>query len=269
MTPVSQAAPSLNTYEAMAPVYDRFTAHHDYDGWTTTLEGLARAHGLAGTRLLDAACGTGKSFVPMLRRGYDVVGVDLSPAMLAIAEQKAGGHATLVEADLRELELDERFDLVWCLCDAVNYLTEPGDLRAAVGRLAACLAPGGVLLFDCNNLLAYRTFFAETCWVETDEAVMVWRGSVGPDFGEGDLACSELDAFVSAGDELWTRTTLRHEQRHLPRAVVADAIGAAGLELCGAYGQHPTGEVDPVADEERHMKTVYVANASSTTTERR
>src|SRR3712207_9348177 len=87
MPQLADAPPALATYEAMAPVYDRFTGHHDYEDWTRTLEGLALAAGLRGRRLLDAACGSGKSFAPMLARGYDVTRVEISPRM---PEREAG-----------------------------------------------------------------------------------------------------------------------------------------------------------------------------------
>ena len=249
MPHLAAAPPALATYEAMAPVYDRFTGHHDYEDWTATLEGLALAAGLSGRRLLDAACGSGKSFAPMLARGYEVTGVELSPAMLERAAARGGGAARLVEGDLRAFDLGETFDLVWCLCDSVNYLLSPEDLAAAIERLAAHLAPGGVLLFDCNNLRAYRSFFAET--VRVDD--VVWEGRVGTDFAPGEIA--EADVTL-AGDAGCT-----HFQRHHPRAEVLAALAGAGLTGVRAYGQHPSGVVDDDADELAHMKTVYVASA--------
>src|SRR4249919_4181068 len=86
---------ALDTYQAMAPVYDDFTAHHDYEGWLTDLLKALERRGLTGRRLLDVACGTGKSFLPMLPRGWQVTGCDLSPAMLALAEEKAGDSVEL------------------------------------------------------------------------------------------------------------------------------------------------------------------------------
>jgi SAM-dependent methyltransferase len=244
---LADAPPALATYEAMAPVYDRFTGHHDYEAWTTTLEGLAVTAGLSGQRLLDAACGSGKSFAPMLARGYDVTGVELSPAMLERAHARSAGAARLVEGDLRTFDLGEEFDLVWCLCDAINYVTSPEDLVRAVDRLAAHVAPGGVLLFDCNNLLAYRSFFAET--VRVDD--VVWRGRAGAGFGAGEVALADV---TIGGDASCT-----HVQRHHPRDEVMAALERAGLARVRVNGQHPTGAVDDDADELVHMKTVYIA----------
>ena len=87
-------------YERLAPAYDILTADYRHDRWLAVLEALAREHGLSGHALLDVACGTGKSFLPLLARGYRVVGCDISPAMLARAAEKAP-QARLVQADMR------------------------------------------------------------------------------------------------------------------------------------------------------------------------
>ena len=113
---VTAAALSSTEYDAFAPHYDEFTSGSDYERWTDHVLEHARTHGLAGRTLLDLACGTGNSFLPFMNRGFEVVGVDASSAMLAEAASKAP-HARLVLADLRELPLLGRFHLVTCFDD--------------------------------------------------------------------------------------------------------------------------------------------------------
>ena len=117
-------APLLATPTSAAPAYDILTADYRHDRWLAVLEALAREHGLSGHALLDVACGTGKSFLPLLARGYRVVGCDISPAMLALAAEKAP-EVQLVQADMRTLGRLGAFDLVTCLDDALNYLSRP------------------------------------------------------------------------------------------------------------------------------------------------
>jgi 2-polyprenyl-3-methyl-5-hydroxy-6-metoxy-1,4-benzoquinol methylase len=123
--------PARDAYVPLAPVYDLFTAHHRHDVWLDRLEALARRHGLAGRRVLDVGCGTGKSFLPLLRAGYAVTGCDISGAMLARAAPKAPG-AALHEADMRALPELGAFDLVTCLDDALNHLLTHDELIAAL-----------------------------------------------------------------------------------------------------------------------------------------
>jgi 2-polyprenyl-3-methyl-5-hydroxy-6-metoxy-1,4-benzoquinol methylase len=78
MSSHDRTASARDAYDVAADVYDDFTAHHDYEGWTALIERLARAHGLAGGRLLDVGCGTGNSFLPFLERGYQVTACDIS-----------------------------------------------------------------------------------------------------------------------------------------------------------------------------------------------
>jgi SAM-dependent methyltransferase len=244
-------------YDAMAVVYDRFTAHHRYDEWTAALEGLAREHGLRGDRLLDVACGTGKSFMPFLRRGYAVVACDLSQAMLELARAKAGPGVPLHRRDMRELEALGSFDLVTCLCDSVNYLT--GDLTGLFAGVARNLAPDGVFVFDVNTLWCYRAFFGSASVVPGDELTLVWRGRTPPDFAPGDLASAELLALTRREDGFWDEVAIEHVQRHHPEPRVRAAAGEAGLEIASLHGLHMDGTLEPELDELRHNKAVYVA----------
>jgi len=92
-------------------------------------------------RVLDAGCGTGRIAVRLDELGYDVVGVDVDVAMLAVARAEAPGLDWRV-GDLATLDLGRTFDLV-LLAGNIVPLLEPGTLVAAAARLAAHTAPGG------------------------------------------------------------------------------------------------------------------------------
>jgi SAM-dependent methyltransferase len=249
---------ATGAYDALAPFYDRFTAHHDYDLWMGGLLRLAKKHGLQGRYVLDAGCGTGKSFLPLLERGFEVTACDGSSAMLDVAASKAGRHrVTLHRRDLRALDPIGEFDLITCLDDVANYLTTPSELTAALAGLAANLRPGGLLLFDANTLATYRGFFAETAALEEERLMMVWRGLADEAFGPGDLAQAVLDIFWESVDG-WSRTTSRHAQRHHPREMVDDCIARAGLRRLAVYGQDPAVNFDAEVDELGHSKAIYL-----------
>ena len=251
-------------YEAIAPVYDDFTAHHDYRQWIGTLLELGEAHGLRGETALDVACGTGKSFLPLLERGWRVTASDISPSMVELARAKAGDSARIEVADMRELPVRGSFDLVCCLDDAVNYLVSATELEQALRGMAANLAPEGILIFDSNTLATYRGFFGEHVEVEANGRRMIWDGrSVGKiEPGGINEAAFEVEP-LTPGVGLQIPPEL-HRQRHHPEAEVRAAIAAAGLELCGLYGHHHDGVPRQPMSEEDHTRAVYIARLART-----
>jgi SAM-dependent methyltransferase len=253
---------ALDAYEAFAPFYDEFTAHHRYEEWCADIEGLAIAAGLRGRRLLDVACGTGKSFLPFLARGYAVTACDVSPGMLALARAKAPAAVVLERHDMRSLPRLGEFDLVCILDDGVNYVDSEAELVLTLRGVAANLAPGGVVVFDANTLLAYRTFFAQAGLVRAgDDRVLVWDGQTAPDLDAGGLSEAELLAFVRDrdGDGAWRLARSVHRQRHHPRSAVLAALNAAGLGWTAVYGMKADGSIVPDFDETQNSKALYLA----------
>lgn len=251
---------AFQTYEAYAPAYDVFTAHYDNDGWLADLIAELRKHGLRGKRLLDVGCGTGKSFMFVLRQGWEVTACDISPAMLARAREKAGEGADLQVADMRELPRFGEFDAVWCLDDAVNYLLGEAELLSALRGMRENLSSSGLLAFDVNALHAYRTFFAETDVIERDGYRLTWRGQAAADVEPGSVCESTLEvASLDRPAEEETARTHRHRQRHFTEAEVLAALERAGLECLAVYGHGYDGIFKQPLDESVHTKAIYIA----------
>ncbi len=256
MTPLS-ATPALLAYEQLAPVYDRFTAGYDHDGWIEGLLRIARAHGQSGLRVLDVGCGTGKSFAPLLARGFDVWACDISPAMAARARMRPGvdGERVLV-ADMRDLPALGPFDLVTCLDDAVNYLLSPADLAAAFASVARVLAPQGVYVFDVNSLATYRAAYAARATFERPLAGAVCRGETTGAIEPGALCTASIEIAGRRGRS----HVSRHVQRHHTEGAIRTALASAGLACRAVMGQSTGAVLHQDADEDAHTKLVYVAS---------
>lgn len=243
---------ALDAYEALASSYDTFTADYEYDGWLTAIESWAVAAGLRGRRLLDVACGTGKSFLPMVARGYSVSACDISPTMVAEAQRKAP-HVDVVVADMRALAFRSSFDLVTCLDDAFNYLLSEDDLAGALRGIAKALVPGGVLVFDTNSLRTYRSTFSEDFAVRSNGETFIWRGQADPWFESGGIATATLEV---VGSHL---PLSRHIQRHWPVDALRAACEAAGFVGVRFRGQMTGGRLMGDPDELTHTKVVCLA----------
>jgi SAM-dependent methyltransferase len=249
------------SYASLAPFYDRFTAHHDYESWTLHLEAAALKHGLSGRRLLDVACGTGKSFIPFLNRGYETTACDISPEMLRRAKAKAP-DARLVLADMRKMPSLGRFDLITCLDDSLNYLLSAEEVRAAFRGIVENLAPTGICLFDLNTLPAYRTAFAGVEASSADGIFFFWQGQTADDVPPGSVAAASIEVFEPVGDSLYRRRTSRHVQRHYPSETVRELLEGAGLDCLAVYAQLIDGSLRPDGEDESTHKSVYVVRHS-------
>ena len=98
------------------------------------------------SRLLDVACGTGMH-LRHLREHFEVEGLDLSPDFLAMAQENNPG-VPFHSGDMRDFNLERRYDVITCLFSSIGYMTSLDDLRKAIANLGGHLLPQGVLLVE-------------------------------------------------------------------------------------------------------------------------
>lgn len=247
-----------DAYEAIAPVYDTLTRGYPHDRWLAHLEQLAIGHGLHGPRLLDVACGTGASFLPMVDRGYSVTACDIAEGMLERAHAKAP-EVRLERADMRRLPTLGSFDLVTCLDDALNYLLDEDELLRTLEGIARNLAPTGIAIWDLNTIAQYQGQFAHDHIVDGSDLYIGWGAKRdAPAISPGDVVDVAIDVFTEVGD-LWRRSTSTHRQRHWPRETLERLAPCAGLELIDVRGQRPGVVIETDLDELLHIKAIYLA----------
>ena len=144
----------MNSYGFLAGCYDEFTTDVDYATWAEYIQRHFERAGLPGSTVLDLACGTGSLTRELSLRGYEMIGVDLSPDMLAQAAEKnrdAEGIAPIFLCQsMDQLDLYGTIDACVCCLDSINYVTDPKKLRRAFQRVHLFLMPGGLFLFDVN-----------------------------------------------------------------------------------------------------------------------
>lgn len=253
-----QSADPLAAYEALADAYDLLAADYSHDAWLRRIERIAFERGVRRGRVLDVACGTGRSFLPLLVRGWEVTACDLSPAMVERARLAAGDAADVFVADMRELDTLGEHELVTCLDDSVNYLLEQDEVVAAFEGFARNLAPSGVAVWDVNTLVMHRSSFA-TDWIcEDDSTLIAWKGQTPPDLEARGIAQATIDVFARSG-ERYSRSRGVHRQRHWPAEDVLELAGAAGLRVLDVFGQRHGANLEQPPDELVHPKLLFVA----------
>ena len=126
-----------------------------------------------GGAVLDLACGTGRHAIELARRGYEVVGFDLSLAMLARAGEDAQDHEaklTFVQGDMREMTFEEQFDGIYCWNTSFGYFEEDKNAQV-IDRVHNALKGGGLFLLDVVNRDFIIRQSPSLAWFEGDGCV--------------------------------------------------------------------------------------------------
>jgi ubiquinone/menaquinone biosynthesis C-methylase UbiE len=168
---------------------------------------------------LDVGCGVGRWSLELSRRGHEVLGLDLSPSMLAQAKVRADGQGARCAfelGDVNTLDLGRKFDLVVCVT-VLQHILNPKDARGAITRLAAHLAPGGTLVL----LEAAPTRSSSRC----DTAVFRARTL---EWYRDALQAAGMSVAAEAGvDPMPFKTWLLPYYRRLPALIAAVLLAVA------------------------------------------
>ena len=106
-----------------------------------------------GAMVLDLACGTGRHAIELTRRGYKVVGFDLSLPMLARAAEEAQERSqklNFVQGDMREMTFEDTFDGIYCWNTSFGFFEEEKNAQV-VARVHKALRKSGQFLLDVIN----------------------------------------------------------------------------------------------------------------------
>ena len=180
-------------------------------------------------RVLDVPCGTGRIAVPLAERGFDVAGLDISEAVLAVARE-AGPSLDLRQGDMRELPWPDRsFDAVLNLWTAFGYFETQEEDERVLDEIARVLSPGGVFVLDTVNQAALLRGFRPQAWDDLGDGVVV-------------LQEHSYDLITGRSQAKWTflregeRSELSFDHRLYTTAEYVGLLRRAGLEATGFFG---------------------------------
>ena len=215
----------MSEYDPFAPIYDQWSEHMTED--VPFYVDLARE---ADGPIAELAVGTGRVAIPVAREtGKRVVGIDLSPAMLAIARERAaeaGVDLELREQDMRDFELDEPAALVYSPFRSLLHMPTWADKRRVFDRVAASLEPGGRFAW---NAFVFDHAIASRLHGQHQEEPVPHTVTQMPHESRADI---ELDTGPQIS--LWWAT--KNEWLGL--------IEVAGLEVEALYGDFDRGPFD-------------------------
>jgi SAM-dependent methyltransferase len=142
----------MKVFDHYAEYYDLLYAVKGYEAESNYVCALIEKFGPGSKSILDLGCGTGNHDFHFVRRGYDVTGVDLSPKMVSLANQKKAADRlegiSFQEGNILSLQLSREFDVVVSLFHVMNYLTKTADMKTGFANALRHVKPGGLFIFD-------------------------------------------------------------------------------------------------------------------------
>ena len=225
------------SYGVFSEFYDALTANVSYDTVSQVLSSLLTRYGKSRGLLLDLACGTGSVSVRLAEKGYEVIGVDLSPEMLSEAQNKAysaGQNILFLCQDMTKLDLYGTVDAAVCTLDGLCHLPDEESVFAALQKVSLFMNPGGVFLFDVNSVYKHRAVLGNNTFVyDTDDVYCVWQNTL---LSDGVTVQMDLDFFEpvsDAGD--YVRQSERFTERAYPRETLETMLKKAGYTVLDVF----------------------------------
>ncbi|OAN47399.1 methyltransferase type 12 [Chloroflexus islandicus] len=233
----------MNLYDPFARYYDADFRHfHDdvpfYREWARR----------TGDPILELMCGTGRVLVPLASAGYRLTGVDLSPAMLALASERLAAEGladrvTLIEADVRGMVLPENhFPLAFVAVNSFMHLTTIEDQLAALAAVRRALTRKGTLIIDLFNpdplaitredgrMQLERSYELDGRYVQK---FVVIESDAAEQISHVTFIYDE-----TAADGALTRRTMQFTMRWLYRFELEHLLARAGFTLRAIYGNY-------------------------------
>ena len=236
-------------YSNFAFYYDRLMKDVDYSKWANYIEELFKRNNSGPSMILDLGCGTGSFCTEMAGRGYEMIGIDLSPEMLSCAKTKAlekNPDILYLNQDITSFELYGTVDAIVCLMDSLNYITYKNDIKRVFNLVNNYLNPGGLFIFDLNSRYKLEHILGDNVFYSNDsDVVYIWQNSFDKTKG---ISRFDLTFFVeNAG--LYKRFDEEHYERAYDVAEMKKMLLSAGLEISSVY--HEFTFKSPVKNTER------------------
>ena len=237
----------MSSYEILAGCYDQFTYDVQYAAWADYLEKHFKKRGLPGKTVLDLACGTGSLTLELANRGYEMIGVDLSPEMLSEAAEKNqevdGIQPIFLCQPMEKLDLYGTIDACICCLDSVNYVTDPKKLQKAFERVHLFMMPGGLFIFDVNTVEKLESLDGQVFLDETEDAYCVWRA----EYSKRSRICSYFMDIFRLDQETgqWDRGEELHRERAYTVPELTGFLENAGFRDIKVYGDLKMGAPKP------------------------
>lgn len=241
----------LPSYQGFSSVYDALMDEAPYDEWLQFLLNSLHSYPIKNKKILDLGCGTGRLACMLAKKGYQMSGVDLSEEMLSMAAQRMVLEKLqpfpLLQQDMRNLEMNEQFSVIYSFCDSLNYLTEELDLAQTFIQVSKHLDDAGLFIFDMHSPYKITHVYSQGPIVDEDEDLSyIWIPEV---IQESLSVDHHIHFFVREKGDLYRRFSEIHQQKTYTVSQIKEWLEKANLELLSLTADFTT--ASPTEESER------------------
>ncbi len=241
-------------YTELAWAYD-LIINKPIERWCGFIHGILQQQGiLPGSRVLDAGCGTGEYAIRLGRRGYRVIGLDMSAEMISQGRSKCKDHAGNVQfliASLLEIPAPPTFDAILCR-GVLNDLTSDSDRQRVFPSFAKALRQKGLLILDVRDW--ERSFISKKAQpvsqrrVATGRGVLMFCSETRCDEESHRLLIRETSELISGGTTRRTSFDLAMRCWTIDELIGSlSTAGFSAIKLLGDYDESiPIGSTDRI-----------------------
>lgn len=143
-----------DNFNLYAAYYDLLYQDKDYKAESDYIENIIKKYNSNVLTILELGCGTGIHALMLAKKGFFIHGVDISSKMIEKAKQRFETNSSIKKClkfdvgDIRELDLNSKFDSVISIFHVISYLTTNSDVQAFFTTASRHLNNNGLLIFD-------------------------------------------------------------------------------------------------------------------------
>lgn len=247
------------SYSKFAYLYDDLMKDAPYSDWIRITKELIKKYDINPNSIVDLGCGTGNITLLLSKEGYNLIGIDLSSDMLAVAYEKIHSQklsVSLLEQNMKEFELAHTVDLVISFCDSMNYLNGFEEVRETFKRVYTNLNYGGYFIFDMHSPYKITDVFKDQTFAWNDEAIsVIWQTEVD---NSSLMVEHDLSFFVELEDGLYERINETHKQQTYTSDTISELLSETGFELLELFADFNINHLDNQSE-----RIFYVAKKNS------
>ncbi len=217
----------MDAYGKFAAVYDSLMEDVPYGKIADIIDAKIKKYNIKNNIVLDLACGTGTLTYELSKKGYEMIGADISCEMLDVARQK-NPDVLFLNQPMEDFELYGTVGAIVCCLDSINYLLDEESLYKTFNLCNNYLEPDGLLIFDINSEYKFKHVLSDNIFTyDSEEIFYAWENN----YIEEEGACDFYLTFFVKENGVYHRFDEVHTERAYSDDEITQALAKNGFSI--------------------------------------